>query len=180
MERNRNWPLVICVLSFTCVLFINGCMQAHDLGTNPNRTGANVSHAANPQGPHTLDVGGHRSHSPVEANQHNLLSVQQIAAQIRLIPGINQAYVLYGNGVAYVAVDVKRHNLTERLKSQVIHKVKQMDPNLHQVLVTADYNAVHAFREYAANIDRGHPTSMLWNQLHNVQEVINRIFATHR
>jgi spore cortex protein len=129
------------------------------------------------QGARTLDT-----RNAAGTNQRDLRSAQSIANAVQKLPGIQSAYVLLGGGIAYVTVNLNATKnpsqaLTANLKTRITNTVKQQDPRIKTVLITADPDAFHHFQKFATDVKNGRPVSGLFNQLF---DVIHRVWPTQK
>jgi YhcN/YlaJ family sporulation lipoprotein len=113
-------------------------------------------------------------------NVTNLRVANDVANAVARLKEIDSSVVFLTDHTAYVAVVLAkdyRAGLTGRLKSKVSRQVKKTDPSVRTVYVSANPDFVARMRDYARDVQQGHPIAGL---IDNFRKMIQRTFPTAR
>ncbi len=99
-----------------------------------------------------------------------------VADSVARLKSVDTATVLVTDKTAYVAVKFDkdyRGGVTNRMKEQVTRRVKQTDPSIDRVYVSANPDFISRMGDFANDVRDGRPISGIMDQF---REVINRTF----
>ncbi|MDN4594848.1 YhcN/YlaJ family sporulation lipoprotein [Polycladomyces subterraneus] len=122
----------------------------------------------------------YRTPATAPNNVTNLRVANNVANAVSRLKEINSAVVFLTDRTAYVAVVLEkdyRAGLTGRLKSKVAKQVRRIDPSVRTVYVSANPDFVNRMRNYARDVQQGHPIAGL---IDNFRKMIQRTFPTAR
>lgn len=103
--------------------------------------------------------------TPINNNQR---IEENLAGEIVKINGVKSATVLVNNNTAYVGIDLAQNiesTKTNTLKDEVVNKVKNIEPTITTVYVSADVDVVGRLKGYVRDIRGGKPISGLVNEI---------------
>lgn len=94
-----------------------------------------------------------------------------LAKKISQMNDINSATVVLSNNNAWVGIDLKanvENKMSNETKNEVTRIVKEAEPNINTVYVTADADTVTRLRNITRDIAAGKPVSGFINELNEI------------
>jgi len=121
----------------------------------------------------SIDLPNQRTND--DARTQDGTQAQKISNVITKMDEIQSATVVVTGNTALVGVQFSEQykgDLTDQIKKLVDQQVKNADPSIKRVVVTADPDLYTRIMELASKIEKGNPLSGLTQE---IQEILNRI-----
>lgn len=109
--------------------------------------------------------------APSQSMQTENNKADAIAKKVSQINDINSATVVLSGNSAWVGIDLKanvENKMSNETKNDVTRVVKEAEPNINTVYVTADADTVTRLKNMARDIAAGKPVSGFVNELNEI------------
>ncbi|MES1040343.1 YhcN/YlaJ family sporulation lipoprotein [Peribacillus simplex] len=178
---NVNYKVIVS--SAMMALVITGCATNDKEGASEN-LGLNRTHQDNLDNP--MNVSDTRQN--VNDNNDNdngngindMRVSKDISDQVEAMKEVSNASVIVTENNAYVGAvlkDGRDKDITNDLKERIADKVREADPSVDQVYVSANPDFVQRMEGYANDIENGKPVAGFAEEF---RELVTRIFPSPR
>ncbi len=167
----HKWLLGVC--SVLTVFTVSACANYPDHHVNTTNTSSSAATVQN-----ALQTAPARI-TTVD-NTHRLHAEKRIADRVIKTGSVQQASVLVLGDTAYIGVVQKpgvHGDMSAVEKSHLSEIVKQFDPRIKMVYISANPDVYSHFQNFATDIAQGRPVSGIWNSF---RSMVTRIWPTAR
>lgn len=167
MRKRKKRPIAQLALAFVVPVVIAAC--AGNGGANPAKPGPERDDAdVTPYGASdrrfNWDNSLNRTHSSSLHYNTRMEMDRVTASAIANLEGVESAWVLLTEKNAYVAVRLAdsahiraKSGIDDQLKDRIVAEVREMNPKIRNVFVSANPEFVERLREYGEKTDNGEP-----------------------
>ena len=108
-------------------------------------------------------------------NESMMIRSKDLAIKISDLNKVNSANVLITGNTALVGIDIPKESNdedTRQIKKDVENKVKELDKEIDNVVITADADLITRMKNLGTDVESGKPLSGLGNE---IEEIMKRI-----
>lgn len=167
MRKRRKRPIAQMVLAFVVPVVIAACAGnggANPANPGPERDDTDVTPYGSSDRRFNWDNSLNRTHSS-SLHYNTRMEMDEVTARaIADMDGVDSAWVLLTEKNAYVAVNLDntahiraKADMDDRLKDDIAAKVREMNPKIRNVFVSASPDFVERLRGYGEKADNGEP-----------------------
>lgn len=166
--RRKKRPIAQMVLAFVVPVVIAACSgndgTANPANPGPERDDTDVKPYGSSERRFNWDNSLNRTHSSSLHYNTRMEMDQRTARAIADLDGVDSAWVLLTEKNAYVAVNLDntlhiraKEDMDDQLKDRIADKVKDMNPKIRNVFISANPDFVERLRGYGEKVDNGEP-----------------------